>query len=85
MPNDLCKRLLKARSLRPRKGSPWTTDAEFDAITVYVQPPEDEVFLSCDTRARTDLDGSAGGDTATTADDLAALGGPPYPPSIRIA
>ena len=41
----LCKRQLEERSKDFRPGSPWTTDAEFDAITVYFQPPsEDEGF-----------------------------------------
>ena len=44
-PDALCKRQLKDRSkdLPPR--SPWTTDAEFEAITAYFEPPsEDERF-----------------------------------------
>jgi predicted kinase len=41
----LCKRQLKERSKDLPAGAPWTTDAEFDAITVYFQPPsEDERF-----------------------------------------
>ena len=44
-PNDLCKRQLKQRSANLPAGSVWTTDAEFDAITVYFQEPaEDEAF-----------------------------------------
>jgi predicted kinase len=43
--DDLCKRQLKDRSKHLPPGTPWTTDAEFDALTVYFQPPsEDEVF-----------------------------------------
>ena len=39
---DLAKRE-NARGLPP--GTSWTTDAEFEAITVYFQPPsEDERF-----------------------------------------
>ena len=41
----LCKRQLRDRSKNPPAGTPWTTEAEFEAITVYVQPPsEDERF-----------------------------------------
>ena len=41
----LCKRQLKDRSQNLPPGTPWTTDAEFEAITVYFQPPsEDEAF-----------------------------------------
>ncbi len=41
----LCKSQLKQRSRELPAGAPWTTDAEFDAITAYFQPPsEDEGF-----------------------------------------
>ncbi len=41
----LCKRQLKDRSEGLPPGAPWTTDAEFEAITAYFQPPsEDEGF-----------------------------------------
>jgi predicted kinase len=41
----LCKRQLKERSKDLPAGTPWTTDAEFEAITVYFEPPsEDERF-----------------------------------------
>jgi len=41
----LCKRQLKDRSRHLPPGEPWTTDAEFDAMTAYFQPPaEDEQF-----------------------------------------
>jgi predicted kinase len=41
----LCKRQLKDRSKDLPPGSAWTTDAEFEAITVYFEPPsEDERF-----------------------------------------
>ena len=41
----LCKSQLKDRSKHLPAGTPWTTDAEFDAITAYFQPPsEDEGF-----------------------------------------
>lgn len=41
----LCKQQLRHRSRDLPPGTPWTTDAEFDAITAYFQPPsEDEGF-----------------------------------------
>jgi predicted kinase len=41
----LCKRQLRGRSKGLPEGAPWTTDAEFDAVTAYFQPPsEDEKF-----------------------------------------
>ena len=41
----LCKRQLRFRSRDLPPGTPWTTDAEFDAITAYFQPPSaDERF-----------------------------------------
>jgi predicted kinase len=41
----LCKSQLEARSRHLPAGTAWTTDAEFDAITAYFQPPsEDEGF-----------------------------------------
>jgi predicted kinase len=41
----VCKRQLEERSQDVPAGTPWTTDAEFEAITVYFQPPsEDERF-----------------------------------------
>ena len=41
----LCKRQLRLRSEGLPAGSPWTTDAEFEAITAYFQPPSvDEHF-----------------------------------------
>lgn len=41
----LCKRQLAERSRSLAPGTPWTTDAEFEAITVYFQPPSgDEGF-----------------------------------------
>jgi predicted kinase len=41
-PDDLCKRQLKVRSQHLPVGSAWTTDAEFDAIAAYFQPPTAE-------------------------------------------
>src|SRR5258708_9421139 len=41
----VCKSQLKERSKDLPAGTPWTTDAEFEAITAYFQPPsEDESF-----------------------------------------
>ncbi len=40
--DDTCKRQLKQRSAALPAGSAWTTDAEFDAITAYFQPPADD-------------------------------------------
>jgi predicted kinase len=41
----VCKSQLRNRSKGLPPGTPWTTDAEFEAITVYFQPPlEDEGF-----------------------------------------
>lgn len=44
-PDGLCKTQLTARSRDLPPGTPWTTDAEFDAITKYFQAPAaDEGF-----------------------------------------
>jgi predicted kinase len=44
-PDDVCKRQLRERSAGLPAGTPWTTEAEFDAITTYFQPPAaDERF-----------------------------------------
>jgi predicted kinase len=41
----LCKRQLKDRTKHLPAGTRWTTDAEFEAITVCFQPPlDDEAF-----------------------------------------
>lgn len=43
--DDVCKAQLKKRSAGLPPGTPWTTDAEFDAITSYFQAPStDEGF-----------------------------------------
>lgn len=39
---DLCKRQLKERSKDLPVSTPWTTGAEFEAITAYFQPPSEE-------------------------------------------
>jgi predicted kinase len=44
-PDSLCKIQLQERSKHRPPGSPWTTEAEFEAITAYFQPPsKDEKF-----------------------------------------
>ena len=44
-PDSVCKSQLKDRSRHLPPGAPWTTDAEFDAVTAYFQPPSaDEGF-----------------------------------------
>jgi predicted kinase len=40
--DDLCKRQLRERSSRLPSGSAFSSDAEFDAITLYFQPPGDD-------------------------------------------
>jgi len=43
--DELCKRQLKERSKGLPAGSRWTTEAEFDSITAYFEPPAaDEQF-----------------------------------------
>jgi len=37
--DEVCKRQLRDRTKHLAPGTPWTTDAEFDAMTVYFQPP----------------------------------------------
>jgi predicted kinase len=44
-PDAVCKGQLAERSKNLHAGAPWTTEAEFTAITAYFQPPsEDENF-----------------------------------------
>ena len=44
-PDTLCKSQLRDRSKGLPAGTPWTTDADFEAINAYFQPPsEDEKF-----------------------------------------
>lgn len=43
--DDLCKAQLRIRSA-PNAGEAWTSDAEFDAVTAYFEPPSaDEGFV----------------------------------------
>ena len=37
----LCKRQLRDRSRALPPGAPWTTEAEFEAVTKYFEPPTD--------------------------------------------
>jgi predicted kinase len=44
-PDAVCKSQLRERTKHLPAGTPWTTEAEFDAITAYFRPPsEDEGF-----------------------------------------
>ena len=43
--DELCKRQLRERSRGLPPGSAWTTDADFEAITVYFEAPSvEELF-----------------------------------------
>lgn len=43
--DGLCKNQLRDRSKRLPAGTPWTTDADFEAVNAHFQPPtEDERF-----------------------------------------
>jgi predicted kinase len=45
VPDELCKAQLRERSRHVAQGTAWTTEAEFDAITKFFQPPTaDEGF-----------------------------------------
>jgi predicted kinase len=45
VPDALCKSQLRDRSKGLPAGTPWTTDADFEAINAYFQPPSgDEKF-----------------------------------------
>ena len=50
--DDLCKRQLRQRSEALPNGSAWTTDAEFDVITAYFQPPADDEQFNVVRRER---------------------------------
>jgi predicted kinase len=45
-PDEVCKRQLRVRSEALPAGTAWTTDAEFDAITAYFEPPAAEEGFS---------------------------------------
>jgi predicted kinase len=40
--DTLCKAQLRDRSKGSPAGTPWTTDADFDAMNVYFHPPSDD-------------------------------------------
>jgi predicted kinase len=40
--DELCKRQLRERSKHLPPGTPWTTDADFELITAFFQPPADD-------------------------------------------
>ncbi len=40
--DELCRRQLAGRSRHLPPGTPWTTAAEFDAITAWFEPPSDD-------------------------------------------
>jgi predicted kinase len=46
--DDVCKRQLNERSNGLPAGTAWTTDAEFDAITAYFEPPSTEERFNWD-------------------------------------
>jgi len=50
--DELCKRQLKDRTKHLPPGTPWTTDTEFDAITLYFQPPSDDEAFNVVRHAR---------------------------------
>lgn len=41
VPDALCRRQLKQRTQHLPPGTPWTTEAEFDAVTAYFEPPSE--------------------------------------------
>jgi predicted kinase len=51
-PDEACKRQLKERTRHLAPGAPWTSDAEFDAITAYFQPPSDDEGFTVIRHAR---------------------------------
>ncbi len=53
VPDDVCKAQLKERNRDYPQGTKWTTDAEFDAITAYFQPPAAEEGFNVVRHART--------------------------------
>lgn len=50
--DELCKRQLKQRSKALPAGSAWTSDAEFDLVTAYFQPPADDEHFNVMRRER---------------------------------
>lgn len=50
--DTLCKRQLKQRTSHLPPGTPWTTEAEFEAVTAYFQPPSDDEEFNVIRHAR---------------------------------
>lgn len=50
--DDVCKRQLRERTRHLPPGTPWTTDAEFDAVTAYFEPPADDEGFTVIRHAR---------------------------------
>jgi len=50
-----CKRQLRERSRHLPEGSPWTSEAEFDAVTAYFQPPAEEEGFNVIRHERRDV------------------------------
>ena len=53
VPDEVCKAQLKERSRSLPPGSPFTTEAEFEAVTKYFQPPSAEEGFNVVMRAAT--------------------------------
>ena len=52
-PDHVCKRQLRERTRHLPPGTPWTTDADFDAVTAYFQPPSEAEGFSVVRHERT--------------------------------
>jgi predicted kinase len=52
VPDEVCKAQLRERSTSLPPGSPFTTDAEFEAVTKYFQPPSSEEGFNVVARNR---------------------------------
>ena len=50
--DDLCKRQLKQRSSALPAGTPWTTEAEFDAVNAFFQAPTEQERFNVIRHAR---------------------------------
>jgi predicted kinase len=53
LPDEVCKRQLRQRSETLPPGAPWTSDAEFEAITAYFEEPGPDEGFSVIRHART--------------------------------
>ncbi len=54
VPDEICRLQLRGRSRDLPDGSAWTSDAEFDAVTAYFQPPSLDEGFNVILHARTD-------------------------------